>query len=154
MNYLEEFEEIAQDLARGKESRIRMGQLIRRNAVREHFEDLGYTIVAFETGYLWSEWDKADIFLSQHSESTLEKVQLFGQLNDFEALLIKTSMGLFFMDAETVFSSALALAITSPRKTHYDYVLYTLDTLDDAPLIESPKFVFAHFNFSTWPLCV
>lgn len=107
-------------------------------------QDLGYTIVAFETGYLWSEWDKADIFLSQFSDSAFENIQLFGQLNDFEALLIKTSVGIFFMDAETLFSSAFAPAVTSPRRAHYDYVLYTLDTLEAAPLIDSPKFVFAH----------
>lgn len=144
MNYLEEFDEIAQDLARGKESRIRMGHLIRRNAVRKQLQELGYNIVAFETGYLWSEWDKADIYLSQYSESVFESVQLFGQLNDFEALLIKTSMGLFLLDIETLSSSALAPTVTSPRRAHYDYVLYTLDTLEAAPLIESPKFVFAH----------
>ncbi len=65
-------------------------------------------------------------------------------LNDFEALLIKTSMGVILMDAETVFSSTLSPAVTSPRQAHYDYVLYTLDTLEAAPLIPSPKFVFAH----------
>ncbi len=79
MNYLETFDEIAQDLERGKESRIRMGQLIKQNAVREQFQDLGYTIVAFETGYLWSEWEKADIYLSQDSESTFDSVLLFGR---------------------------------------------------------------------------
>ena len=144
MNYLEEFDEIAQDLERGKESRIRMGGLIRRSAVRKQFQELGYNIVAFETGYLWSEWDNADVFLSQYSDSTFENVQLFGQLNEFEALLIQTTVGLFFMDAETIFTSTLDTAVTSPRRAHYDYVLYTLNTLEAAPLIDGPKFVFAH----------
>jgi len=144
MNYLEEFDEIARDVERGKENRIRMGGLIRRSAVRKQFQAMGYNIVAFETGYLWSEWDNADVYLSQHSDSTFEKVQLFGQLNEFEALLIQTSAGLFFMDAETFFSSTFDTAVTSPRRAHYDYVLYTLDTLEAAPLIEGPKFVFAH----------
>ena len=144
MNYLEEFDEIAQDLERGKESRIRMGGLIRRSAVRKQFQELGYNIVAFETGYLWSEWDNADVFLSQFSDSTFENVQLFGRLNEFEALLIQTTAGLFFMDAETIFSATLDTAVTSPRRAHYDYVLYTLNTLEATPLIDGPKFVFAH----------
>jgi len=145
MNYLEAFDKIAGDLARGRESRIRMGQLIRRNAVRKKFQDLGYTIVAFETGYLWSEWDKSDIYLSQFSDSSFENIQLFRQINDFEALLIRTSIGSFFMDAETEFSSVYTPIVTSsPRQAHFDYILYTLDTLESVPSINSPKFVFAH----------
>lgn len=145
MNYLEAFESIAGDLARGRESRVRMGQLIRRNKVRRAFRDMGYTQVAFSNGYLWSEWEDADVFLSPDSGSTFGNLQLFGQLTDFEALLLKTTAVLFFMDAETVFSDYVSPAVdVSPRQAHYDQVMHALDKLDNISSIESPKFVFAH----------
>jgi hypothetical protein len=144
MDYLEEFDEIAQDLERNKENRIRMGKLIRRNDVRNQFQALGYDIVAFETGYLWSEWDNADVYLSQNGDSIIKNFQLIGKLNDFEALLIKTTAGLLFWDAETIFSSLITSTVTSPRRAHYDYVLFTLDTLESMTLIDGPKFIFAH----------
>jgi len=145
MDYLEAFDEIAGDLERGRESRIRMGGLIRRSQVRRTFESLGYTVVAFSNGYLWSEWDDADIFLSPESGSTFGNLQLFSRINDFEALLLQTTASLALMDAETVFSAYLTPAVvTSPRQAHYEQVLFALDTLDEISSIESPKFVFAH----------
>ena len=145
MNYLDTFDEIAGDLERGRESRIRMGHLIRRSQVRQIFEDLGYTTVGFSNGYLWSEWEDADIFLSPDNASTFGNMQLFSRINDFEALLLRTTAALAVIDAETVFSSYLTPAVVaSPRKDHYDQVMHALDTLDNISAIESPKFVFAH----------
>jgi hypothetical protein len=145
MDYLESFDSIAGDLQRGRESRVRMGQLIRRNLVRKTFESMGYTTVAFETGYLWSEWDRADIYLSPTSGSTFGEMQLFSHVNEFEALLFETTAGLALMDAESIFSKYLSPAVVaSPLKAHYDRLLYTLDTLDNAASITGPKFVFVH----------
>jgi len=145
MDYLEAFESIAGDLERGRESRVRMGQLIRRNKVRRAFSDMGYTEVAFSNGYLWSEWEDADLFLSPDVESAFGNLQLFGQVTDFEALLLRTTAILFFMDAETVFSDYLTPAVdVSPRQAHYDQVMHALDNLENVSAIEGPKFVFAH----------
>jgi len=145
MNYLGAFDSIAQDLERGKESRIRMGQLIQKNEIRKIFDDMGYTLVAFQTGYLWSEWEDADIFFSRYSDSTLTNTKLFSGVTDFESLLFSTSIGLALMDAETVLSPQIEQnIITTPRRSHYDDVLYTLDLLGEIPGIEGPKFTFAH----------
>lgn len=145
MNYLDAFEEIQDDLKKQKENRIRMWRLIHRNLVKRTLDDMGYTIVAFETGYMATEWDDADIYLSQNSGSLIDDMQAFSRINGFEALLIQTTVGLALLDAETIFSPFIAPAVViSPKKAHYDLVLYTLDTLESAPEIEGPKFVFAH----------
>jgi hypothetical protein len=145
MNYLEAFDKIAQDLERGRENRIRMGQLIKKNEVRKILQEKGYSIVAFETGYLWSEWENADIYFSQTSDSTLKNSQLFGRVNEFESLLFKTSLGLVLMDAETILTPMIKpVTISSPRRSHYDYILYTLNIFEEISGVQGPKFVFAH----------
>ena len=40
-------------------------QFIKNSQVRQNFEKLGYTTVAFETGYPWTEIDDADVFITR-----------------------------------------------------------------------------------------
>jgi hypothetical protein len=44
--------------------RTQLWPLLRHNTVRLLLEDLGYSTVAFETGYYWSEWEDADLYLA------------------------------------------------------------------------------------------
>jgi hypothetical protein len=99
------------------------------NAVRLSLEELGYRIVAFETGFEWTEWQDADLYLSQNR---------WQGLNEFEALLVDTSGLRSFYDLN------LQLMPSVGTSAHRERVLYTLEMLKELPSTPGPKFVFAH----------
>ena len=70
------------------DQRVGMPGLIKRSAARRLLEDLGYKMVAFETGYYWTQVEDADVYLSPKS-STASLLDVTGGLNSFESLLIK-----------------------------------------------------------------
>lgn len=106
--------------------------LIKHGIIRQLFEKAGYQIVAFETGYTWTEWYDADQYLTPGSSN------LF--LNQLKPLI-------------NLFSRTTALKIIYDSKgfTHkfpYDervnQVFFALEQLRTLPSIPGPKFVFAH----------
>ena len=131
-------------LSSGKKDKSGLWRLIKHSEVVKILKSRGYTIVAFETGYAWSEIDEADVYLSQEEKgiTAWEQIQ---PVNGFEALLIKTSAGFIFTDAASFVPGFMQIDIDAPRRTHRDKVLYLLYKLNSIPTtIHSPKFVFAH----------
>jgi hypothetical protein len=117
-------------------------QFIKNSQVRDNFEKLGYTSVAFETGYPWTEIDDADVFLTRTGREA--KLNLLSGVNDFEAMLIRSS-GLLFLSAISPQAADVLLPeLNFPNKDHRDLVLFELDALREVLAIQSPKFVFAH----------
>jgi hypothetical protein len=51
------------------------GRLIRHSLVRQVFEDLGYTSVALETDFYWTEWENAELFLSRKTPGIVAAAQ-------------------------------------------------------------------------------
>jgi len=122
-------------------------RLIQKNRVREDFEALGYTTVAFETGYYWTEWTDADLYFSKDSggQDTLSKIYGFGKLNNFEVLFIRTTLLQALLDLETQLSQRFTTIVDQgAKKAQYDTVSFTLDTLPKIAEIREPTFVFAH----------
>jgi len=113
---------------------------IRNSTVRKTFEAQGYKIVSFETGFYWTEWPDADLYLSR------EKQGLNGvQLNSFETLLLKTTLLRAVVDLQPLLSQPLVNAVEiSPLQEHYDITRYALDTLPQLAQVAGPKFVFVH----------
>jgi hypothetical protein len=122
-------------------------RLIQKNRVREDFEALGYTTVAFETGYYWTEWADADLYLSRDAggQDTLSKFYGFGKLNNFEVLFIRTTLLQALLDLETQLNQRFTTIVDEgAKKAQYDAVSFTLDTLPKIAEIREPTFVFAH----------
>jgi hypothetical protein len=72
------------------------------------------------------------------------KLNLLSGVNDFEAMLIRSS-GLLFLSAISPRAADVLLPeLNFPNKDHRDLVLFELDALQEVPAIQSPKFVFAH----------
>lgn len=141
MNYLEA---LGDDFSSGKKDKSGLWRLIKHSEVVKILKSRGYTFVAFETGYAWSEIDEADVYLSQEEKgiTAWEQIQ---PVNGFEALLIKTSAGFIFTDAASFVPGFMQIDIDAPRRTHRDKVLYLLYKINSIPTtIHSPKFVFAH----------
>ncbi|HSK87760.1 MAG TPA: sulfatase-like hydrolase/transferase, partial [Anaerolineales bacterium] len=114
----------------GSEDRTGLDALIQHGAARLSLEKAGYKTVAFATGFLATEWTDADYFLGPGYS--------WGQLNEFEALLVETTLARLIQDGNRFGMQ------TSGSERFRERTLFTLDTLDELSYIQGPKFVFVH----------
>jgi hypothetical protein len=131
-------------------------RLIRHNLVRQAFGDLGYTSVAFETNFNWTEWEDAELYLSRRTSGVEAAAQHLEEvvLNDFELLFLKSTMFRTYFDLsgtlfdrlfpESVLTTTAVALADQPRIAHYERTMFVLDTLANLPEIDKPLFVFAH----------
>jgi hypothetical protein len=105
--------------------------LIKDNSVRLFLENLGYKIVAFETGFTWSQWENADVYYEYVPQSF--------QLNAFETLFLQTTLIRIPLDNNKLDKS------TSSDALYHDRTISNLSLMEKVPReINGPKFVFAH----------
>jgi len=110
--------------------------LIKQSAVRQQLAELGYQLVAFETGYPWSEIKDAEVYLRPlHGSSVL------AQMRPFEAMLIKTTALSLLADSQALLAQTAAW---DADYLHYNRQLFLLSQLEVLPTMSSPKFIFAH----------
>lgn len=114
---------------------------LKRSAVRQHLESLGYATVALETGWIGTEIYDAAYFLTAEMD---EEVFNAAGLNSFESMLIHTSLGLAFTDFQVLRSNWLVERMKSPFRIHRQLILSNFDHLSQIPNIPARKFVFAH----------
>lgn len=124
-------------------SRAGMSRFIKYSSTRQLLEDLGYTTIAYETGFKWTEIGDADIYLAPSSISG-NILDIAGGINKFESMLISTSGGRFVFDIANLLPNYLQQKLDYPNQIHRERVLFVLDSLEKIPSISGPKFVFAH----------
>ena len=110
----------------------------RASGVRQILERMGYQVVAFETGYAFSEWQDADVYLHP------PRPGLDFPLTAFEEILLKSTALSILIDAPSALPAALGGALEGPLAVHRKRVLYDLDALPRLADDPGPKFVFAH----------
>jgi hypothetical protein len=140
LNYLSE---LGDDYKPGNTSRVGITELVRHGAVRQMLEALGYTSIAFETGFKGTQWEDADVYLSPRDNGT-GITQIFGGLTSFEEMLIRTSAGLVLVDSKSAFPNGLQSNLNNPNRVHYDLIRFDLEELHNMPARPGPKLVFAH----------
>jgi hypothetical protein len=141
MNYLED---LVGQLPADSQDRIPLRNVLHFNTARQAFQRLGYNFIAFETGFLFSQFEDADLYLASGS---------LGGMSGFEVLLVKTSGGLALVDAATVLPRFFQEDLLAPETARYRQIVYTLDQLAEIPsVIEGPKFIFAHIVAPHGPL--
>lgn len=106
--------------------------LLKHGAVRTAFEESGYTIVAFPTGWSMTEWTDADIY-PDYGRS-------FTTLTEFETLYLDTTMLRVATDYDRLNSKT-----TPYSRARRLRVLSMIETLKEIPTREGNYFVFAHF---------
>lgn len=109
---------------------------VRHNAVRKRLEALGYTTIAFETGYPFTEWTDADIYFETDSNPVSMPM-----ISEFEKLALENSFASVFTSIPTV---KKALGLDFPYQEQYLRQHFILDQLTTVPEISGSKFVFAH----------
>jgi hypothetical protein len=104
--------------------------LIKQSALRRFLEGRGYTIAAFKTGFTWTEWTDADLYLAPQLSKW--------QLDSFQYMWLQTTLGRILLDEE-----ALRM-LKSPDDLFRQRTQFDLQELPQLPSIQGPKFVFAH----------
>jgi len=105
--------------------------------------DNGYSIITFEN-YASGHFDlDEDLRLSRHQLS-FGNLDLTGGLNEFEKLMLKTSITRLFLDTEIIPGFNENALVRLEYYEHYLQTKYILDTLPDIANLNSPKFVFVH----------
>lgn len=109
--------------------RVPLWNMIKDNAVQEKFRSLGYTTIAFETGFYFSQLSNLDIFYTPER----------GGFNEFEILYVRTTFLRLLDDA-----GWLRRFHYTPEDRKRELILFDLEKLRDIPGMPGPKFVFAH----------
>jgi hypothetical protein len=124
------------------DDRSGLRHLIKQNSVEQAFEDIGYTTIAFETGYPFSELENVDMYLMPEKKG---RISITSGMNDFEVILLKSSAGLLLYDAASILPDFIRPDFEHPLEYKRLRILYDLDMLVDIPKsVPSPKFIFAH----------
>jgi len=119
----------------GTDSRRALWPLIRSSAVRRSLESLGYTTVAFETGFNWINLRDADLYLYPKVGSGL---------NDFELMFLRSTAGLVALDSVEVLPALLVPELNRPREVARERVRFAFDELERLGAEPGPKYVYAH----------
>ena len=121
----------------GDQNRSQLWPLIRHSALRGALERLGYEVVAYETGYYWSEWEDADQYLAPDDE-------FIQGMSAFEATLLRSTFAWALIDALPQLPAFLVRDLDRSADAHRERLIYVFDSLSDMPEVDGPKFVFAH----------
>lgn len=136
LNYLDQF---ARDYTPGSSGERQLPALIKHSALRAKLEAIGYRTVAFETGYYWSQWMDADVYLAPTQSN-----QVLSQFRPFETLFIKTTAAVLWVDARAKTAQAEMGSVDFPFADHIRREQFLLDKLPSLSSLSGPKLVFAH----------
>jgi hypothetical protein len=101
---------------------------LRKNIITEIFSTVGYEIIAFATGFPWTEMRNADIFISPPS----------GKMNEFEIIFLQTTIAQILDDTNLVDYENLK------AERYRERTLLVFDSLPSIAKMPGPQFVFVH----------
>jgi hypothetical protein len=140
MNYLDQ---LGDQYVAGNTDRSGLPSLIHQSAVRKIFEQMGYKIVNFETGFTFTEMRDADYFLTP-SPSQYAKNRKGIEVNPFESMLLKSTAFVLVTDAQAKWTTPVKDALDT-RRAHIVRQTFVLNTLPKLSENQTePKFVYAH----------
>jgi hypothetical protein len=117
---------------------------LKRSTVSETLRGLGYTVIAFENRASGHFDLLEDIHLSRNA-TVFENVDFGGGINEFESMLIETSLLRIFVDMPQLLPEFIAGDVKGGEfYEHYLQTFFILDELKNLPSMPGPKFVMAH----------
>jgi hypothetical protein len=114
-----------------------------KSVVRKTFDALGYKTITFENYF----GDHFDLFedVRLNRQRSITALNLLRRTNEFEAMLMQTSLLRVFIDMPQLIPSFLQ--VDEEDSWYYELYLqtyYILDTLPTLPAMEGPNFFFTH----------
>ena len=114
------------------------------SAVSSTLRDLGYTVVAFENRASGHFDLLEDVHLSRNF-TVYKNIDVGGGINEFESMLIETSLLRIFVDMPQLLPNFISGDIKDIEFfEHYQQTTYILEKLKNLSDISGPKFVLAH----------
>ena len=116
---------------------------LKESAVLRMLDANGYTVITFEnrTG---GHFDlQEDIRLSQN-QLAFGELNLTGGLNEFEKIILNTSVTRFLLDTEIIPAFNADSLTKLEDYEHYQQTRFILSKLQEVPELKSPKFVLVH----------
>jgi len=109
--------------------------LLKNNAVRQYFHQLGYAFVTFQSEFPFLNFTDSDVYIPFSGQKGIQP---------FELLLIQQTPGIY-LNAIAKIANDQFLPEIIAKKERYDHTLFMLDELTRIPTsVQSPKFVYAH----------
>ena len=115
----------------------------KETALRKTLVSLGYTIITFENRASGHFDLQEDIRLSQN-QLLLGQLNLTGGINEFEEMILRTSIINLFWDTRLIPGFNEDSLIQLENYEHYQQTRFILSRLADVPKMKSPKFVLVH----------
>ena len=114
-----------------------------KSVVRKTFDSLGYQTITFENYF----GDHFDLFedMRLNRQRSIAGLNLFRRTNEFESMLMQTSLLRLFVDMPQLVPSFLS--VEEENSWYYEVYLqtqYIFDTLPTLSAMEGPNFIFAH----------
>jgi hypothetical protein len=123
ISYLDQF---ASTIGEESGDRVILSSLIENNSVFEDLRKVGYKIVTFYPGFIYTDINQADIRISP-----------FVNINEFEGLLLYNSIFRLFLQGRKDIP-------VYGYKSHREIVSFILDGMGESAKISGPKIVFMH----------
>lgn len=143
MNYLPE---LYSQAATGDLSEEDTWVLLKPNEVRRNFKNLGYDIVAFDTGYEWNSLNDADLYFARGHYSFSSQF-----INPFEQMLIDTTLFSIYDDFRQKAAWDRYFGNTHPLANYIGQQEFILDQLPKIATLNTPTFTYAHINIPHSP---
>jgi len=112
---------------------------LQNNRVIASLAQAGYTIVAFESGYMPTELPGVDVYLTPETGNVFT-----GGLTRYESLLLQSSAGILVYDFSSRLPAGMRYFLDATYVAHRQRILYELDKLGRLEELPTTKFVFAH----------
>ncbi len=117
------------------------GNIVKNNRVRKYLENLGYDIIALESGFSPTEWGESDSYRAPNKDLM---DLAFGSLNPFEAMFLRTTPGVLFYGYFDRLPDTLRTGLDSAYIQHRERILFALEEIIAISEEPGPKFVFVH----------
>ena len=149
LNYVED---LSDEFRAGNHFTHGLDEFIRDNRVQQELRALGYSVVAFETGFFWTQLEDAEHYYEVPKGGTLASKLSFSGINEFEIMLLQNTGFRLLTDAVTA-TGLLSQALPSFGGIYRERTLYVLGQLEpeQVPALRGPKFVFVHLIAPHWP---
>lgn len=133
MNYLEK---LGLNVSKTDTDETKLDTFILHSTVRDDFENAGYKIVAFETGYGFTEWRDAQYFFQPQKNPIFMPI-----MTAFEEMVLENSILSATLTNQSIRNF---LGLSFPYYEKWSREHYIIDQIPHIPEIAGPKFVFIH----------
>jgi hypothetical protein len=116
---------------------------LKESVVGQTLRSLGYTFITFENRTSGHFDLQEDIRLSKN-QLLLGQLNLTGGINEFEEMILQTSILKLFWDTELIPGFNQKTLVRLENFEHYQQTRFILSDLKNIPQMKSPKFVFVH----------